>query len=156
MRDDALPIRRIVFIGLGIAGGVAIAIGVVLGFLSHRHIPDGGDPVARPSQLGGGSPMLQTAPQLDLASYREEKSRALNRFGWTDAANGIVHVPIDLAMTMLVQRGAASDPDSGERRDAPSSPAAAGHATSMPWAASVASSSQREPASMGAASGAVR
>jgi hypothetical protein len=110
MRDDALPIRRFVFIGFGIAGAVAIAFGVVVGMLSQRRIPVGGEPVARPAPLGGDLPMLQTSPQLDLAAYRQEKSRELNQIGWIAAAGGVAHVPIDLAMAGLVRRGAASGP----------------------------------------------
>jgi hypothetical protein len=88
MRDDALPIRRLVSIGCGIAGAVAIACGVVAGMLSQRHIPVGGVPVARPAPLGGDLPQLQASPQLDLAAYREEKSRELDRMLVIGAASG--------------------------------------------------------------------
>ena len=112
MRDDALPIRRIVFTGLGIAATVALAVVVVLGILAHRRLPVGGEPVASPAPLANDAPMLQTAPQLDLAAYRAEKSRERDQVGWVDAASGVAHVPIDLAMTMQLQlqsqRGAAA------------------------------------------------
>ena len=46
----------------------------------------------------------ETSPYpLDLAAYREEKQRELNQVGWVDAASGVAHVPIDLAMTMQLQ-----------------------------------------------------
>jgi hypothetical protein len=88
MRDDALPIRRLVFIGFGIVATVALAIVVVVGMLSHRRLPVGGEPVARPAPLGGDLPMLQATPQLDLAAYREEKSRELDRMLTFGAASG--------------------------------------------------------------------
>ena len=156
MRDDALPIRRIVFIGFGIAAAVAVAIAVVLGLLSHRRIPVGGEPVAKPAQLGDGVPMLQTAPQLDLAAYREEKQRELNQVGWVDAASGVAHVPIALAMAGLVGRGAASRPTAGDVSDRALLPAVSGHAASMPTAVGDTSPSEQAPLSTSPSSGAAR
>ncbi len=115
MRDDALPVRRIVVVGAIIAGAVAVAIGVVVATLAHRAVPLGGVPVARPAALGDDLPMLQTAPQQELATYRREKADALNGLGWVDAASGVAHVPIDVAMTMLAAH-AASDAASGAAR----------------------------------------
>lgn len=106
MRDDALPLRRIAAIGFGIAGVVALVIGAVLAILAQHRVPVGGAAVARPAQLGADLPMLQSAPQIDLAAYRADKSRALNQLGWVDAASGVAHVPIDVAMAMLVRRAA--------------------------------------------------
>jgi hypothetical protein len=156
MRDDALPIRRIVSIGAGIAAAVAVAIGVVLGMLSHRHIPVGGDPVAKPAQLGDDVPMLQTAPQLDLAAYRDEKSRELNQVGWVDAASGVAHVPIALAMAGLVEHGAASRPIADGVVEPAPLPAVSGHAASMPTAIGDSSPSGQAPLSATPASGASR
>jgi len=107
MRDDALPIRRIVVTAFGLAVTVAILLGVVVAMLAHRDVPPGGVPVARPAQLGDDLPMLQTAPQQDLAAFRREKAQALDSLGWVDAASGVTHVPIDTAMSMLLARAAS-------------------------------------------------
>lgn len=106
MRDDALPIGRLVLAGVGVVATVAIAVGVVLAMLGHRHVPVGGLAIDRPVQPGHGLPALQAAPQPDLASYRADKRLAL------DAADGADHVPIDTAMA----RSAASAPSSGASR----------------------------------------
>jgi hypothetical protein len=114
MRDDALPLQRVVVAGGLIALAVAIVIGVVLAILHGRGVPVGGQAVAKPDPLEADLPMLQSAPQADLAAYRKEKSRELNELGWVDAASGVAHVPIDVAMALLVQR-AASAPASATR-----------------------------------------
>ena len=93
---------------------VAIAIGVVLAILAHRRVPVGGVADRRgPRSSAGDLPMLQTAPQPDLAAYKAEKLHALHDLGWVDAASGVAHVPIETAMAMQ----AASRPRARERRD---------------------------------------
>lgn len=108
MRDDALPGRRFALAAGGFALVVALAITTVLLLLSERHVPRGGVPVAPPAALPAGDPMLQTAPQDDLAAYRRQQAAALDR---ADAT----HVPIEAAMAGLV-RSAASGVPAAEAR----------------------------------------
>jgi hypothetical protein len=107
MRDDALPIRRVLLSGAGIACAVALAIGAVALLLAHRGVAPGGAPVSKPAALGDGIPMLQAAPQDELAAYRREKAQALDGLGWVDAASGVAHVPIATAMDVLAARAAS-------------------------------------------------
>jgi hypothetical protein len=109
MRDDALPIGRLVLAGVGVLATVAIAVGVVLAMLGHRHVPVGGLAIDRPVQPGHGLPALQAAPQPDLASYRADKRLALDAADGTGAAD---LAPIDTAMA----RSAASAASSGAPR----------------------------------------
>ncbi|HEX4509274.1 MAG TPA: hypothetical protein VH328_04320 [Burkholderiaceae bacterium] len=104
MRDDALPLRRVVGIGVVLAAVVAGAIGVVVLVLAHRTLPLGGVPVSRPAPLARDLPMLQSAPQVELAAYRREKAAALESLGWVDAASGVAHIPIAAAMDLLMAR----------------------------------------------------
>jgi len=78
MRDDALPMTRIVLAGFAVVLTVAVAVGVVLAILAHRHVPVGGIAIDKPSPLDAGLPMLQSAPQPDLAAYRAAKQQALD------------------------------------------------------------------------------
>ncbi len=49
-------------------------------------------------------PMETTAPGLEL---RERKRRELSRYGWVDREQGVVSIPIERAMELVVsQRGA--------------------------------------------------
>ena len=107
MRDDALPIGRLLWVGVAMALAVATAIAVVLAILAHRRVPVGGVLIDAPAQLGADLPMLQTAPQPDLAAYKAAKLRALHDLGWVDAASGVAHIPIETAMALQAARAAS-------------------------------------------------
>ena len=77
MRDDALPIGRLVLAGVAVAATVTLAVAVVLAMLAHRHVPVGGLAIDKPVQPEAGRPALQSAPQPDLAAYRAAKRQAL-------------------------------------------------------------------------------
>ena len=108
MRDDALPIGRLSWVAVAMAGAMALAIVVVLLMLHHRRVPVGGVAVDKAPPLAPGLPLLQTAPQPDLAAYRAEKQRALQGLGWVDAASGVAHVPIEAAMAMMAAQAASA------------------------------------------------
>jgi hypothetical protein len=114
MRDDALPGRRFALAAAALATMVALAIATVMVLLHERAVPRGGVPVARPVALPPDEPMLQTAPQDELAAYKRAQSAALGR---ADAT----HVPIGLAMDRLAAASGASD----AARGASASPAEA-------------------------------
>jgi hypothetical protein len=50
------------------------------------------------------TPRLQVDPAVDLEQVRGAQEEMLNSYGWVDKANGTVHVPIDRAMDMLMER----------------------------------------------------
>jgi hypothetical protein len=56
-------------------------------------------PRARPQ------PRLQANPAQELKTLGEEQRRRLYGYGWVDEANGVVHIPIDLAMKIMLERG---------------------------------------------------
>lgn len=91
---------------------LAAAVAVVLALLSwfigwletgaKRH-----DPALSPligSQLPP-EPRLQTAPADDLARMRAAEHRALESYRWIDKKEGIVQLPIDRAMDLLLEQG---------------------------------------------------
>ena len=51
------------------------------------------------------SPPLQSAPPLDLAALRAEKHALLSSYAWIDRAHGVVRIPIERAMSLLIARG---------------------------------------------------
>jgi hypothetical protein len=58
---------------------------------------------------------LQWAPFTDLHTLREQEHQVLSTYGWVDQAAGVVHIPIDQAMSLYLQRhagagGAAAPP----------------------------------------------
>ena len=54
------------------------------------------------------SPALQNAPAHDLAAFRAQKHALLNEYGWIDRDRGIVRIPIERAMSLLIARSAAA------------------------------------------------
>lgn len=50
-------------------------------------------------------PRLQVTPQLDLVAYCETQREALTTYGWLDAQRSVAHIPIDVAMKKLLERG---------------------------------------------------
>lgn len=67
------------------------------------------------------APRLQVAPQIDLAELRAREEAELNSYGWIDRKAGIVRIPIERAMDLLVQRGlpVRGDPNAPKPRFTP-------------------------------------
>ncbi|MFL6625478.1 MAG: hypothetical protein ACJ8G1_03265 [Vitreoscilla sp.] len=107
MRDDALPVAKLLGAAAAIVGAVALALAVVLLVLHQRRVPPGGRPIAAPPPLSAGQPMLEPAPQPDLAAYEAASRRTLHGLGWVDAASGVAHVPIETAMAMRAAAAAS-------------------------------------------------
>ena len=151
MPEARLPVRRILMAALGIAGGIAAAIAVVVVVLRTHGLPLGGPAVTRPmplevsqgerSTLALTVPMLQAAPQPDLARYRADEARALDELAWVDPARTTARVPIRVAMAMMVARSASA---------AGSDPAPAPTSTSTP--ASPSKSESPSPSALPSAS----
>ncbi len=122
MSGHDVDTRRITWGGAAIAGSVAVVVVAVLLLLRAWNIAPGADRVRLPYDLVIEGPTLQSAPRPDLASYRAEKARILSTSAWVDAPNGIVRIPIESAMKLLVEQqqqqgGAAAAPTPA--RDAP-------------------------------------
>ena len=50
-------------------------------------------------------PRVQPNPGADMQSYYESQQKILNSYGWVDRQKGIVRLPIDRAMQLLLERG---------------------------------------------------
>jgi hypothetical protein len=51
------------------------------------------------------SPRLQDNPQQELQELRAKQEALLEGFGWVDKEAGVVRIPIEDAMKMVVERG---------------------------------------------------
>lgn len=51
------------------------------------------------------APRLQTQPFKDVYQLRRTEAERLNGYGWVDQATGVVHIPIDRAMALAIERG---------------------------------------------------
>lgn len=50
-------------------------------------------------------PRLQTNPREDLGNLRLREDQALSSYGWVDRNAGVVRIPIERAMQLVVERG---------------------------------------------------
>lgn len=50
-------------------------------------------------------PRLQADPPLDLKKYRATEETQLHSYGWVDRTNGVVRIPIERALEIVVQNG---------------------------------------------------
>lgn len=98
--------------GIWLAVSMAIGAGIVYGtysFLESRG--DAQDVAARRFPLAEGvvqappAPNLQTQPFKDVMQLKAEQRAQLHSYGWIDKANGVVHIPIERAMALTLQRG---------------------------------------------------
>jgi len=61
-------------------------------------------------------PRLQQHPSAELRTFRDEERTHLESYGWENKAAGTVHIPIEEAMKLTVERGLpvqAADPAQG-------------------------------------------
>jgi len=50
-------------------------------------------------------PRLQVAPEEDLKAFRNREEAELQSYGWIDKQTGVVRIPIERAMDLLVEKG---------------------------------------------------
>jgi len=63
-------------------------------------VAPGAAPLERTAQ-----PYLQVNPKDDLATFRAREDVELNSYGWINRTAGVVRIPIDRAMELIVERG---------------------------------------------------
>ena len=61
-------------------------------------------------------PRLQTTPRQDMSDLRAREDELLNSYRWVDKDAGIVRIPIDRAMQLIVERGVPTRSESGPPR----------------------------------------
>jgi hypothetical protein len=64
-------------------------------------------------------PRLQTDPPADMQRLLEEENRTLTTYGWVNKDAGIVRIPIDRAMALVVERGLPARPAAGSTPPVP-------------------------------------
>jgi hypothetical protein len=66
--------------------------------------------VAAPAdeQLRWPVPRVQSRPADDLKALRSEEEQTLTTYAWVDRPNGVVRVPVDVAMTLVLKEGLPS------------------------------------------------
>jgi hypothetical protein len=108
--------RGILIFAIALVVGVVLTLVLVGGMIAllAQHPPSSmrASPTGTPSVVPP-PPLLQAQPWEDLRRYREEQSRILSNYAWIDRNAGVVRIPIERAMELVIERGPA--PSAGER-----------------------------------------
>jgi hypothetical protein len=100
---------------------VAVAVLFLLfGVFRYLLSREGGPPAGR-SQVAATEPakafpqpQLQANEVQDLKAVRAAEDQVLNGYAWMDPEKGVVRIPINRAIDLLVERGLPSRPPAGE------------------------------------------
>lgn len=103
-------VRYIVLFGIGMAVAVVAAFFVSWGalrfFEKYQSLGSPASPLAKGRVLPPpGIPRLQAHPHQDLERYLAREKEILNSYGWVDRKDGIVRIPIQRAMNILLKNG---------------------------------------------------
>jgi hypothetical protein len=111
--DREINVRGIVMAGVALLV-VAVVVhlliwGMLHGFSSYDEKRDvrltpieASTPQAPPPE-----PRLQESPQEDMRKMRAEEDLALDHAGWVNQQQGVVRVPVDVAIDVIAARGVA-------------------------------------------------
>jgi hypothetical protein len=87
---------------------IFMGLGALIAYFTFEYLV--GMPVAESPQTQTGSRRLPPLPRLqvqttqDLESMLDDAEKRLNSYGWIDQSRGLVHIPIDRAMDLIVKR----------------------------------------------------
>lgn len=87
--------------------GLLVSWGVYAFFKEHTAAPGSHAETMTQPDLGKlpPGPNLQTDPHAALLVLRRAEDSVLLSYGWVDKDSGVVRIPIDRAMELLVKRG---------------------------------------------------
>ena len=85
------------------AGAVLVTIAIAAGVASLISARPGSR-ATHPASAVAEQPRLEVAPAQDIAAYRAEKEHLLHTYAWVDRPQGIVRIPIERAMALLVEQ----------------------------------------------------
>jgi len=101
-------IRNLLIFGVGlcllIVIGLLGSLAVFRYFVSHQSLGPPAWPFENARALPPEPRLQVTAPQ-DLKQYHAAQEQLMTSYGWVDQQNGVVRIPIEQAMEMLLQKG---------------------------------------------------
>jgi hypothetical protein len=108
--------RGVLIFAVALVVGVVLTLVLVGGMIAllAQHSPSSmrASPTGTPSVVPP-PPVLQAQPWEDLRRYREEQGRILLNYAWIDRKAGVVRIPIERAIELVIERGPATS--AGER-----------------------------------------
>ncbi|RMH19981.1 MAG: hypothetical protein D6696_09225 [Acidobacteria bacterium] len=109
--DDEISTRRVVEVLIGVGAITAVAMVLMLIFWRVLSAELAAAPAAAPALIEPAArelppePRLQASPEAELQQLRREMDQRTSSYGWVDEAAGMVHIPVDEAINVLLERG---------------------------------------------------
>lgn len=108
-------IRLIVWLSAGLlilVVVVFVVIGLLYNFLSFQSVSQSPPPPPMLQEAQGLPPgvLLQRDPAQDMQRMHVEQDTLLNNYGWVDKQAGVVHIPIERAIELTLERGLPTRP----------------------------------------------
>lgn len=101
-------IRNLLIFGVGLSllviAGLLAGGAVLHYFVGHQGLGPPASPFENTRTLPP-EPRLQVSAPMDLKQYKAAQDEILNNYGWVDQTAGVVRIPIDRAMDILLQKG---------------------------------------------------
>jgi hypothetical protein len=101
-------IRNLIIFGAGLTlllvAGLLVSRAVFQYFVGHQGLGPPASPFENVRTLPP-EPRLQVSAPNDLKQYKVAQEEILNSYGWVDEKAGIVRIPIDRAMDILLEKG---------------------------------------------------
>jgi hypothetical protein len=114
--DTSVGYKFAVWLSVAMVISVAIVYGTFR-FFENQEVAAGVAATKYPLAAGRTKepplPNLQTQPFKDIYTLRQDEAKKLGSYGVVDKEGGIVRIPIDRAMELMLQRGFPSRPDGG-------------------------------------------
>ena len=100
-------IRNLLIFGAGLAlvviAGLVVSRVVFRYFVGHQGLGPPASPFENVRTLPP-EPRLQVTAPMDLKQYKAAQDGILNSYGWVDRQAGVVRIPVERAMDILLQR----------------------------------------------------
>ncbi len=116
-------IRAILWLGAGIVVCAVVAMaGLWLMLRGLERQAASRDPTISPlaaEKMPPAGPPLQPMPVHDFEAFRASQQQVLTSYGWVDRQEKVVHIPIDRAIELLLERGEPEPPESPPQRENP-------------------------------------
>ena len=125
--DREIQFRQLVWMAVGLVILTALA-GVVVFFLlrgflqAERDAAGPPPPMTAPAPVIAG-PQLLARPEHELARVRQLEDEQIGSYGWIDAQQGLVRIPIDRALEIVAAQGLPSRPSPPPGSVTPGAPA---------------------------------
>ena len=112
--DREIGVKGIVWSGVALVVVALVVHFLIWGLLrgfdkldDRQDVPLTPIEAASPQPADFPEPRLQTHQELDLEKVREEEDLKLRKAGWVNRQQGVVRVPVDVAIDVIAKRGVA-------------------------------------------------